>query len=299
MRAPRFSALVVEDDPIIRQYVMRALAKEEFQCNGAADGIEGTAALERGAYDVVVSDLGMPNKNGHALACEILARQARPGFVILTGIAEPRIEEDLRRRGVDAIVHKPVNLQFFAKCVHKLAVHRQEMLDPRSDTEDPAALDFSDLNVETAIPNKFRRSDDFWNTTAVRPKGEMAPVGIHGSGNYEIVSSLDQGSDTTPYFQKAFTESQGKPYQLQTSFDGKGVLDAVPAIRENQHAAAFVHAAPRQSEQIAPCSLPGVGQTRVMINRQDKLPVHILPFWPYGLLMLMGFLLIVWGFSPA
>jgi CheY-like chemotaxis protein len=55
MRAPRFSALVVEDDPIIRQYVMRALAKEEFQCNGAADGVEGTAALERGAYDDWIS----------------------------------------------------------------------------------------------------------------------------------------------------------------------------------------------------------------------------------------------------
>lgn len=52
--------LVVEDDPLVREFVVEALREEGFNVIHAADGEEALAWCRRRAADVLVTDIRLP-----------------------------------------------------------------------------------------------------------------------------------------------------------------------------------------------------------------------------------------------
>lgn len=110
----QFRALVVDDDPIALRTVSFALQQEGFVCDSANDGEQALALMDGTQYDLLVTDLRMPNKHGHALAVDVLASQSRPKIVVHTSVDDPRLAKDLIVRGVDDVVYKPTNYAAFA-----------------------------------------------------------------------------------------------------------------------------------------------------------------------------------------
>ena len=128
MKEDLYRALVVDDEPLVRQLTMRALSRRGFRCEPASDGAAGAKMASSTSYDVVVTDLQMPNQHGHALAVTLLEQEQRPAIVILSGLAEPKLSKDLLARGVDDIITKPVDYEFFAAKVEAVVQRRQEYL---------------------------------------------------------------------------------------------------------------------------------------------------------------------------
>jgi len=122
----RYSALVVDDENAVRKLTIRALERHGFVCAEASDGVEASRLLATRNYQVLVTDLRMPNGNGYSLATDQLERAERPLIVILTGVMEPRLAQDLLRRGIDDIMFKPVNYEMFAGKVAGLMERRFE-----------------------------------------------------------------------------------------------------------------------------------------------------------------------------
>ena len=52
--------LVVDDDPVTRNLIIKRLAKAEYQADTAESGVEAVRILARQNYDVVLTDLMMP-----------------------------------------------------------------------------------------------------------------------------------------------------------------------------------------------------------------------------------------------
>jgi DNA-binding response OmpR family regulator/HD-like signal output (HDOD) protein len=107
-------ALVVDDELIIRSLVAKALDKEGFDCDTAADGEDATRRSAATHYDLVITDLRMPNKHGYALVVDVLNVQRRPTIIVHTGVTEPKLAKDLFSRGVDDIVYKPIDAALLA-----------------------------------------------------------------------------------------------------------------------------------------------------------------------------------------
>jgi PAS domain S-box-containing protein len=84
------TALVVDDEPLIRMYVTEILEELGYSALEAADGIGGLKTVQSGArIDLLITDVGLPNgMNGRQLADA--ARALRPELKILfiTGYAE-------------------------------------------------------------------------------------------------------------------------------------------------------------------------------------------------------------------
>ena len=118
-------ALVVDDEPALRMLTIRELSRNGFACDAARDGLQARELAAARHYDVVVTDLCMPEMNGHALAVELLGRPNRPAVVILTGVTEPRLAKDLIARGVDDIIFKPVDQGVLAAKVRAMIEHSQ------------------------------------------------------------------------------------------------------------------------------------------------------------------------------
>lgn len=158
-------ALIVDDDPIARKTVRFALEREGFQCDVAIDGNDASRHLENNVYALVVTDLRMPNKHGHALSLELLAKHPRPIVVVHSSVDDPRLTKDLILRGVDDIIYKPTNYAAFAAKMNAMVRRQREGLmnaSPRRldavQTEDPIIAEAIDADegliseVSSSIP---------------------------------------------------------------------------------------------------------------------------------------------------
>ena len=96
----RGRVLVVDDDAEVGQLLADFLAADGYQVDTAADGVAALDKLEGRSYDLVLSDVRMPQLDGPGLYRE--ARRRRPGlrFVFITGDAlGPHTREFLTRTG--------------------------------------------------------------------------------------------------------------------------------------------------------------------------------------------------------
>ena len=108
-------ALIVDDEPLIREATSRAMAAHEFCCDTASDGRQALKMYQEKRHDLVVTDLRMPKYHGHSLILELLKDKEPPSIVVLTGVANSRLVKDLFNRGVQDIIEKPVDFHVFAE----------------------------------------------------------------------------------------------------------------------------------------------------------------------------------------
>ncbi|XZE43761.1 response regulator [Pirellulaceae bacterium SH467] len=126
MKFERLSALIVDDDEVVRKMLSFALGRVGFSCLCATDGADAFATLDSGTFDLVITDLAMPKTNGYALASTLLECRERPFIVVHTAVLEPKLTKDLERRGVDEIVFKPTDYNAFAERMRILVGERKE-----------------------------------------------------------------------------------------------------------------------------------------------------------------------------
>jgi DNA-binding response OmpR family regulator len=116
-------AIVVEDDPGLRQMIMRALATIDVEAKGFGSGEEALAFIEMNpAPDLVHLDLVLPWMCGLRV-CEALrysAHTAHVPIMIVTGRTEMQDEAAALEAGADAFLEKPFKLREYLDEVRRL-----------------------------------------------------------------------------------------------------------------------------------------------------------------------------------
>ena len=118
--------LVVDDDDDLREVLTTALAREGHCVDGACDGTEALALLERQPYDLVLSDLRMPGTDGPSLYEMLRTRHhfpvrfatKLPRVIFMTGNAAEHA--DFLRGTTDPILEKPFPLRVVRQMVSVL-----------------------------------------------------------------------------------------------------------------------------------------------------------------------------------
>ena len=87
---PTHRVLVVEDEPQVRAIAARALSNAGFEVQQAANGALGLALLkeQRVPFDVIVTDVVMPELSGPDLARAARAFDQKLGIVFMSGFPE-------------------------------------------------------------------------------------------------------------------------------------------------------------------------------------------------------------------
>ena len=100
------TVLVVDDEPIVREVVVRYLAREGHRALEAADGDSARAAIERSEPDLVVLDVMLPGTDGLELCRWIRASSELP-VIMLTARGEEADRIVGLELGADDYVTKP------------------------------------------------------------------------------------------------------------------------------------------------------------------------------------------------
>jgi len=102
--------LIVDDDEMVRLTVRTMLQRKGYQVDEACDGNDGLKALQRADYDLVITDIIMPDCEGIEFIKGAL--QARPDRKIIAMSGGGRIRNteflDLAKKcGAKAVLAKP------------------------------------------------------------------------------------------------------------------------------------------------------------------------------------------------
>lgn len=99
--------LLIESDPMIRESLVRLLVRWGHRVTQANGGIEALHMFQPDMFDLVISDLGMPDMSGWELLEQVKQRDARVPTVLLTGWGRSGSDDEMRARGVDFMIEKP------------------------------------------------------------------------------------------------------------------------------------------------------------------------------------------------
>jgi CheY-like chemotaxis protein len=116
--APRI--LVVEDDAALRAVVCRALLDAGYAVREAANGEKALHTLRESPFDLVVTDIIMPDTDG--LEIILWLRRFAPGtpIVAVSGYADPLFLDNAAGLGACRTLSKPFRLEELLRIVAEL-----------------------------------------------------------------------------------------------------------------------------------------------------------------------------------
>jgi CheY-like chemotaxis protein/anti-sigma regulatory factor (Ser/Thr protein kinase) len=114
--------LVVDDQPFICEIMEQYLAQDCHQAEAFTSGEEALARLRQKKFDLVITDLAMPDLTGGQLA--LAAREIDPQLriILLTGFGRDERPEE-GSEAIDLVLGKPVTLEALRHALAEVFVH--------------------------------------------------------------------------------------------------------------------------------------------------------------------------------
>jgi len=123
--------LVVDDEDIIRESLSYILKKEKYEVNEAANGKIACEMLKDTSYDLVITDLEMPEMKGIELLEEIKKMNLQTNTMIITAYGSMETAIAALRSGASDYILKPIEFDELLIKVKKLFEVRDLHLENR------------------------------------------------------------------------------------------------------------------------------------------------------------------------
>ena len=123
--------LVVDDEEIIRESLSYILRKEGYPVEEAANGKIAYEKLKEDSFDLVITDLEMPEMKGTALLEEIKNLHLRTSTIIITAFGSLETAISALRNGASDYILKPIEFDELLFKVKKLFEVQELLLENR------------------------------------------------------------------------------------------------------------------------------------------------------------------------
>ena len=138
--------LIAEDDRELRQLFSHVLTRQGYTVFGVSDGMEALAAMDADFYDLIITDIMMPNMDGYELVRQL--REVGNTTPVLMITAKDAFD-DMRlgfQSGVDDYMIKPINVNEMVLRVQAL-LRRAQMINDRRQVIGETVLECDSLTV--------------------------------------------------------------------------------------------------------------------------------------------------------
>lgn len=114
------SILLVEDHEDTLRWMVRLLNLSGHRVTTATSLASARSAAEAESFEVVISDLGLPDGSGLELIQQLLARNPGTKGIALTGSADHASAEECLRAGFLKHITKPVDIAALEKVLEQI-----------------------------------------------------------------------------------------------------------------------------------------------------------------------------------
>jgi CheY-like chemotaxis protein/glycine cleavage system H lipoate-binding protein len=251
----QINVLVVDDEEVVLQSVRRVLKADdehEFLVDAVLSAAEGLDLMGRKSYDIVITDLMMPNIDGLQFIDRIGQTDPHAKVIMITGYATMRTALQALRKGAFDYIAKPFTKEELRNVVKNAA--RIGRASVKAVEETP-----SGGPVERA---KLREYRSFFNQTYARilPDGTMH-FGVEESFLHDIGEPLnieisDKGASLSQGFPfGAITNANMRVFNLRAPLSGRVLsvnreaVENVRLLREEPRGRGWLlHVAPTDFE---------------------------------------------------
>ena len=109
--------LIIDDEPGIADLICDALTKHGYTVATASNGREGLRCLNQSVYDLIVTDMSMPDMDGAGIV-RAVRRSDRPATPVIGISGTPWLLEGV---DCDAVLHKPFRLLVLIDTIKRLS----------------------------------------------------------------------------------------------------------------------------------------------------------------------------------
>lgn len=116
----KMQVLIVEDEPVILRSVKRGVEQLSdlfYVSDVAYDGVEALELIEQNQYDVIISDIVMPQMDGLSMLAEARKRGCNARFILLSGYDRFEYAQTAIDLRVVKYLLKPVDFEELKKCL--------------------------------------------------------------------------------------------------------------------------------------------------------------------------------------
>lgn len=124
LKMDAFQILVVDDESALREICQEALTDDGYNVDVAGSGREALGKLIGKEYDLVISDLRMPDMNGQELLTAIRQRNLDVDFLVMTGFGTTETAVEFMRDGAVDYISKPFDIKQMLLRVHAVLDRR-------------------------------------------------------------------------------------------------------------------------------------------------------------------------------
>jgi CheY-like chemotaxis protein len=192
--------LLADDSVTIQRVIELTFADEDIQVIAVGDGQQAIARIDAERPDVVLADIGMPERDGYEVAAHVKGTPhlSHIPVVLLTGAFEPIDESRARAVGCDGVLVKPFEPQMVINRVRDLLAGRRPASLWATPSASTAPATASPIGLSTARPH-----DD-----ATSGQVERAPTVSADARDSRTSGSLDDYFDR---LDAAFLPGSGAP----------------------------------------------------------------------------------------
>lgn len=106
----RAKVLLIDDEPGIREMLSLELSQEGFEVEAVGDGFAAIRALQRGRFDLAITDLKMPGMDGVAVVEALRSLDPALEVIVATGYASVDTAVACMKHGAYDYIRKPYDL---------------------------------------------------------------------------------------------------------------------------------------------------------------------------------------------
>lgn len=116
--------LLVEDDQFVRETLQMLIQSFGYKCDTAANGFAAVEKLKEEKFDVVVTDVSMPEMDGLELLAHIRAKHEYTDVIIITGYTDKASYADVINAGAVDFLKKPFEKEELQAKLHRVERER-------------------------------------------------------------------------------------------------------------------------------------------------------------------------------
>ena len=187
----RGKILIVDDEPTIRETLSLVLREENYQCELAENGAEGLNRVKEKNFDLIITDLKMPEMGGLELMEKVKTISPKTSVIIITAYASLESAIQALQFGAYDYIIKPLDFDDVILRINRLMEHR-ELLNENEFLRREVQEKF---NVTNIIGESEPMQDVFRLIQKVAvTKGNVLITGKSGTGKELVARAIHYNS---------------------------------------------------------------------------------------------------------